>query len=349
MSADALVRMVLFAETLALAIGVGLLAAHFGWWWWYGRWSTGRLAAVRQSLREALAERDRHPAFARDFVRLPMRLQIYLLAELAPHLSGVEQHALRRLALRAGLLAKAERMCRSWFWSRRLFGAKICTLVGHSAPAVRALLADRTPTVRAQAVEWAVHAPDGGVIGDLLRMLGDRDGRCRFAAQDTLVRLGHGAIEPLVGYLETADHDGVLGALEVALTMADARLLAPAMRLADATAPDVRARAVALLGALGSEDGLTRIVGALDDPHPTVRLAALRALAALAHWPAAAAVARRVHDEAWDVRRQAALALRTFGPPGYIFLRRIREGADDPVAAAVARYALDLAAAGVPA
>jgi hypothetical protein len=345
-SPDALVRMVLFAETLALAIGVSLLAAHAAWWWWYERWSTGRLDAVRRSLREALAEGERHPTFTREFVRLPMRLQIYLLAELAPHLSGVEQQALRRLAMRAGLLPKAERLCRSWFWSRRLFGAKICTLVGHPAPVVRGLLADRNRSVRAQAVEWAVHAPDDEIVAQLLQMLGDRDGRCRFAAQDTLVRLGHAAIDPLIRYLEHADHDGVLGALEVALTMADARLLGPASQLARSAAPDVRARAVALLGALGSEDGLTLIAGALDDAHPAVRLAALRALAGLGHWPAAPAVARRLHDTAWDVRRQAALTLRALGSPGLIFLRRLRDG-DDQVASAVARYALDLAAAGV--
>ena len=346
MSPDALVRMVLFAETLALAVGVALLASHAAWWWWYGQWSRGRLEAVRRSLRGALAEGERHPAFAREFVRLPMRLQIYLLAELAPHLSGAEQQALRRLAMRAGLLSKAERLCRSWFWSRRLFGAKICTLVGHPAPVVRGLLADRTPSVRAQAVEWAVHAPDAEIVASLLQMLGDRDGRCRFAAQDTLVRLGHGAIDPLIRYLAAADHDGVLGALEVALTMADSRLLAPASTLARSPAPDVRARAVALLGALGSADGLAQIVVALDDVSPAVRLAALRALAGLGHWPAAPAVARRLHDDAWDVRRQAALTLRAFGPPGLMFLRRLRD-ADDPVTSAVARYALDLAAAGV--
>jgi hypothetical protein len=345
-SPDALVRMVLFAETLALAVGVVALAAHAAWWWWYEHWSTGRLEAVRRSLREALAEGERHPTFTREFVRLPMRLQIYLLAELAPHLSGVEQQALRRLAMRAGLLPKAERLCRSWFWSRRLFGAKICTLVAHPAPVVRGLLADRNRSVRAQAVEWAGHAPDDGVIRQLLQMLGDRDGRCRFAAQDTLVRLGHAAIDPLIRYLACAEHDGVVGALEVALTMADARLLTPASALAQSPAPDVRARAVSLLGALGSEAGLLQIVASLDDVHANVRLAALRALAGLGHWPAAPIVARRLHDPAWDVRRQAALTLKTFGSPGLIFLRRLRD-ADDQMAAAVARYALDLAAAGM--
>ena len=348
MSPDALVRMVLFAESLALAIGVTLLLVHAGWWWWYEHWSTGRMGAVRTALREALAEGDRTPAFTRDFVRLPMRLQIYLLGELAPHLSGVEQQALRRLALKAGLLAKAERLCRSWFWSRRLFGAKICTLVGHPATAVFELLADRNSNVRAQAVEWAVHRPDAEVVGMLLQMLGDRDGRCRFAAQDSLVRIGHAVIEPLIAYLSVADYEGLLGALEVALTMADARLLAPASALVASPSAGVRARAVSLLGALGSEQGLELVSGALDDAEPSVRIAALRALAGLTHWPAAARVAHLLHDGAWDVRRQAALCLRAFGPPGILFLRRLRDS-DDVMAAAVARYALDLAAAGASA
>lgn len=348
MSAEALVRMVLFAESLALAIGVALLVAHATWWWWYDRWIEGRVEAVRASLREALAEGDRRPAFARDFVRLPTRLQIYLLRELAPHLTGAERQSLRRLARQAGLLTRAERLCRSWFWSRRLFGAKICTLVGHPADVVLTLLADRNPSVRAQAVEWAIHRPEAAVVSALLGMLGDHDGRCRFAAQDTLVKLGHDAVAPLIAFLATADRAGTLGALEVALTMADARLLAPARTLAGSPDAAVRARAVALLGALGSAEGVALVERALADASAHVRQAALRALGGLAHWPAAPRVAALVHDPVWDVRRQAALCLRAFGAPGTLFLRQLRHS-DDAVASSVARYALDLASVGATA
>jgi len=337
--------MVLFSESLMLVIGVLLLVAHATWWWWYDRWSAGRVESVRASLREALAEGDRNPQFTRDFVRLPMRLQIYLLGELAPHLTGAERTALRRLAQRAGLLAKAERLCRSWFWSRRLFGARLCTLLGHPADVVLTLLADANPAVRAQAIEWALHRPEAAVVDALLHMLGDSDGRCRFAAQDTLVKLGHPAVAPLIAYLATASHEGTLGALDVALTMADARLLAPARTLAGASSAGVRARAVALLGALGSAEGVALVERALTDPAPAVRQAALKALAGLAHWPAAAQVARLVHDPEWDVRRQAALCLRALGAPGAIFLRQLR-GSSDAVASSVARYALDLSALG---
>ena len=45
MSPDALVRMVLFSESLMLVIGVLLLVAHAAWWWWYDRWSAGRVDA----------------------------------------------------------------------------------------------------------------------------------------------------------------------------------------------------------------------------------------------------------------------------------------------------------------
>jgi HEAT repeat protein len=340
--------MVLFAEAMALGIGIALLVAHAAWWWWYDRWIEGRVSAVRASLRHALAGGDERMTFAREFVGLPMRLQIYLLAELAPHLSGVERQSLRRLARQAGLLAKAERLCRSWFWSRRLFGAKICTLVGHPADVVLALLSDRDPSVRAQAVEWAIHRPEPAVVAALLGMLGSHDGRCRFAAQDTLVKLGHAAVVPLIAYLATADRAGTLGALDVALTMADSRLLAPARALAAAPDPAVRARAIALLGALGSADGVALVERALDDTDARVRQAALRALAGLAHWPAAPRVATLVHDPVWDVRRQAALCLRAFGAPGTLYLRQLRNS-NDPVASSVARYALDLAAVGATA
>jgi HEAT repeats len=344
-SPDALVRMVLFSEGLTLVIGVVLLVAHATWWWWYDRWSAGRVDAVRAALREAIAEGDRALGVTRDFARLPVRLQIYLLGELAPHLSGQERQSLARLAERAGLLATAERLCASWFWSRRLFGVKILTLVGHAADVVLPLLADKEPNVRAQAIEWAIHRPEPGVVQALLAMLADADGRCRFAAQDTLVKVGHAAVGPLIAYLETAGRLGTLAALDVALTMADARLLAPASSLAASPDPDVRARAVALLGALGSAVGVALVERALEDTSAAVRQAALKALGALVHWPAAPRVAALVHDPVWDVRRQAALCLRQFGPPGLIFLRQLRH-APDQVSSSVARYALDLAAVG---
>ena len=88
--------------------------------------------------------------------------------------------------------------------------------------------------------------------------------------------------------------------------------------------------------------GRIEIAGHVLATHP------LRALASLGHWPAAARVAALLHDPIWDVRRQAALGLRAIGAPGTIYLRRLRDS-DDLVAAAVARYALDLAAAGATA
>ena len=192
-----------------------------------------------------------------------------------------------------------------------------------------------------------MHRPEPEVIHGLLQMLGDRDGRCRFAAQDTLVRVGHPVVDPLIAYMRQADHDGLLGALEVALTMGDARLLGPATALVESTAPDVRARAVALLGALGSERAGAR------DRRRARRCCAGRADGGAAGPRGSVALARAPRrspvcstTRAWDVRRQAALCLRAFGPPGLLFLRRLRDS-NDAVAAAVARYALDLAANGV--
>ncbi len=46
-------------------------------------------------------------------------------------------------------------------------------------------------------------------------------------------------------------------------------------------------------------------------------------------------------DRSWDVRRQAAVALRSLGSPGALFLRQALTSAD-PYAADAARHMLDL-------
>ena len=64
-------------------------------------------------------------------------------------------------------------------------------------------------------------------------------------------------------------------------------------------------------------------------------------LGRIGHWPAAPALAKRLQDPAWLVRRNAALALRSLGAPGELLLgRALRE--DDRFARDIARQTLDL-------
>ncbi len=72
-----------------------------------------------------------------------------------------------------------------------------------------------------------------------------------------------------------------------------------------------------------------------------MRAAAAIALARLGHWPAAPALAARLSDPPWGVRRNAALAVRGLGPAGELLLgRALRD--DDWFARDIARQTLDL-------
>ena len=92
--------------------------------------------------------------------------------------------------------------------------------------------------------------------------------------------------------------------------------------------------------ALGGR-GVEVLVELLGDSTPEVRAAAARALGKLAHWPVAATLATLLRDRAWDVRREAGLALRALGAPGTLLLRRSLAHAD-PFTVDMARQILDL-------
>jgi HEAT repeat protein len=84
-----------------------------------------------------------------------------------------------------------------------------------------------------------------------------------------------------------------------------------------------------------------------DDDAPT-RAAAVAALGHLGHWPAAARIAERLGDPDWEVRRQAALALRGMGAVGTVLLRRALR-VEDRFSRDMATLALDLPDAAVTA
>jgi HEAT repeat protein len=96
-----------------------------------------------------------------------------------------------------------------------------------------------------------------------------------------------------------------------------------------------------LLGALGGGVGVDALLSLLDDAVDDVRAAAAWALGQLSHWPAAGGLAAHMRDPAWEVRRNAALALRRLGSPGIVLLRRALDS-DDRYAADMAQQILDL-------
>jgi HEAT repeat protein len=129
----------------------------------------------------------------------------------------------------------------------------------------------------------------------------------------------------------------------VALAIADPRFLPAAIRCASSTNVLVRARAIALIGAVGGAEHVALVRTHLNDRTPQVRVAAARALGRMRHWPHASDIAALMRDTSWDVRRAAGLALRDLGSPGVIMLRKMT-GDSNNFAADMARQVLDLPA-----
>lgn len=329
------------AEALVLLTATGILLVHAVWLRWYGKWSQPRLARARAALSAAL---EGLTLSAQDLEiprALPHRLQIRLFVDIAHSLGGESRQQLAEVAAQLGMVAQAEARCRSRLWWRRLDGARLLTLLRTGENVMPALLGDRHPAVRAQAAEWAASYPTPEVIAALLRLLGEGEAMARFSIQDSLLQIGAPVVEPLVEYLSMHQGPTVEDALKVAVGLADARLLPPALALCHDSSPRVRALAATLIGALGGSEGVAVLVDLLADPVPAVRSAACRSLGKLSHWPAASALAGLLRDSSWIVRREAGFALRALGAPGILFLRRSLSDSD-PFAADMARQVLDL-------
>jgi len=345
---NALMLRSLVAEMAALVLVVTIVFGHALWLRWR-HWRDGpHLAAARSMLIDALDDESYGDAtldaeLRSMFKRLPGGEQINLFSSLASSLDGRQRAALTRFAAELGFVQHAERLCRSRFWWRRLHGCRLMTLVDAGEDVVPDLFHDRHPEVRAQAAEWASTQPTPENVAALVTQLAAPTTLCRFSVQDSLLRIGTPAIEPLAGFLATHDGAEVQAALEVAVGMSDPRFLASALRLCRDEDANVRALATALIGALGGDESLPMLLELLDDTSADVRAAAAEALGRLGHVTSASALAVKLRDRAWDVRRAAALALRDFGAPGILYLRRALNDSD-PYAADMARQLLDISA-----
>lgn len=332
------------AVAIELALAFALLACYAGF---AARrlvdQEPARAAALRAVLAELQAGTPPRSPDALGRLDRRSRLRVVLLA--APTASGAAQERLRRIAAQAGLTADAERASRSPLWWRRLEAVHVCAALGLRTPAMRLLLADRVTAVRAQAVEWALIDPDPATVQTLLALLDDPEALCRFAVQDTLIRMGRLIVPQLAGHLHARSGAAAVAGLTIAAAVADPALLSDLPRLAADTDPRCRVAALGALGAVGGADATAAVVAALGDGEPTVREAAVRTAAVLGHWAAAPTIAALLRDPTWDVRRAAGFALRSFGAIGQLYLRRALLD-PDRFAADMAHQLLDLSVAG---
>ncbi len=181
------------------------------------------------------------------------------------------------------------------------------------------------------------------MIDKLIALLADQANLCRFAVQDTLLRIGPPVIEPLAAHLGRTKSPEAIIALRIALGMPDPRFVEAAVELANDPSAECRAAAARLLGAVGGTAPLLVLESLLDDPAGSVRAAAALGLGMLQHWPASERLTAMLRDRDFEVRRGAALGLQRLGAAGELVLRKALT-ASDPFAADMARLVLGVAA-----
>jgi hypothetical protein len=342
-TAHKILLMAIAAQVVAAGVALVVIMVHALYQrWWEQRFRFKAVTGARVIV-EALDEGVTRPDELALLCSLPFGLQVRLFVDLAPNLSGLQRERLTGLARDVGLVKRAERQCTSVFWWRRLQGARLLTILGGGESVLPSMFRDPRYEVRAQVAEWAAEHPVGPVTESLVEMLGDAKTLCRFTVQDSLLRLGSAAVDPLTRRLLTgrrSQHE-LTAALRVAGGLSDPRFLRPALHLCSDERPEVRTLAVSVVGGLGGREAIEVLLARLSDPSADVRAAAARSLGKLGHWPVAAPLAKLMRDQSWEVRREAALALRALGTPGLLLLRRSLNDRDR-FAADMARQVLDL-------
>lgn len=338
-----LLRVLVAIEVVAIALILLAIAGRTAERWWRARQFREAYVATRQSVVERLDSGEGVPGSpaAAAFGSLPRRLQIRMIWELAPHLTGKSNEALAELAVGAGLDEWADQNCRSPKWWKRLQGIRLLTLLRIDRRGARTLIQDPHPLVRATALEWAADFVTGPNLRRLVWRLDDDSALCRFTIQDALLGIGRPTVPALCNYLEDRGEDANPSALDIAAGIAEPRFSPIAERLSGATNDVLRAKATTLIAAIGGGNAVEKLRELLGDKSPSVRAAACRGVGTLKHWELAPAVGRCLRDPAWEVRRDAALALQSLGGPGQIVLRRFTED-DDAFAADMARYILEV-------
>lgn len=274
--------------------------------------------------------------------KFPFRVNVKALVLMARSVTGPELARVRKAADQLGVVRKAERMCTSWAWWKRLYGARILTVLGSNSEVVPALAHDRHPLVRGQVAEWVATRHDAVRIDTLIGLINDPVAYCRFAAKDALLRVGAPAVPAIAERLKYANGAGAKPLLEVAAGIANPEFLASALRLVRDEDAGTRAAAADVLGAVGGAQSAEHLIDLLNDDVAEVRASAAHALGRIEHWPSAQRLGALLEDPVWEVRTAAASALRMVGAPGELVLRRATHSGDQ-LASDLAKQALDLA------
>ena len=236
----------------------------------------------------------------------------------------------------------AEAHCRSRFWWRRVYGARVLTVMNADDEIMPSLLDDQNALVRAEAARWATSYLNDEVIARLYTMsTEDISPWCRFVAKDSLQHMGAIAVDHVSERLSHPDPGVAEDFVELADGLVTAGRVRDLVNLTSDGTPQTRAHAARLLGGLGGTDSSTALRELMVDDSEDVRINAASAAGAAGDWSLAKNLQALLSDSSYRVRRRAAASLLRLGSPGRILLREAAlEGAG--IGALTARQALGL-------
>lgn len=337
-----ILRSVLAVEAVAILVFLSAVAAHSLWLWRRQRADAPRLTQGHSAL-SAMIVGDLNEDRMAELRGLPARVQRDVVEQLAVNVSGAEGLRVSSVALSLGLVESARRRCRSRWWWRRLLGAHQLNVFGGGDEVLPGLFDDPHPAVRAQVIEWAGDARREGLAQRLVSSLQDPSPLCRYTAADSILRAGAPLVDALARELSARDGVEQAQLLTVLAQRPDPRYRQVCLEAVADELPALRAAAAALLGGVGGAEAGGVLRSLLADSDSTVRAAAADALRRLGYKQAVADLALLLRDPSFPVRRAAGAALAALGPSGILMLRHYLSD-EDPFAADMAQYSLDVAA-----
>jgi len=264
------------------------------------------------------------------------------LTSLVQHVTGDQRDQLREWAKAVGLDNWARRGSWAPRATRRVAAVSTMSTLGIDDDRRLRACSDRNPRVRMCAAEPDFTQASQERIDRLIGLTTDASPRVRFAARDSLARLGGDVAPSLLPFLASADRRVAAAALDVAQTTPHPVLLPAALALSQPDrSVEERLQALRLLSRLECPERVPVLREALGDDDPHVRAAGADGLRRAKAVSCASALSERLRDPAWEVRRAAGGALRELGPVGLVLLRSAVR-CDDRFAVDMARTMLNL-------
>ena len=253
-----------------------------------------------------------------------------ILLDHAQRVSGIERARLAKVLDELGFVDVYRRGLHAAGWWTRAESAENLGLSGavRVAPDLLAALEDDASEVRLRAARALGAIGADAAVAPLLRALSEPNRWSTIRIADILAGMGPRIVGELVAAYPTLNRPGRLATLDIVGRL---RPLETAGWLVERTRDpesDVRARACAALGEIGSPDSRPALRSALTDPAWPVRAMAAKSIGKVGDSSAIPDLCAALRDREWWVRANAAYALKSAGGPGLDALERMLDDAD---------------------